>query len=79
MNTITANETTSSNYEPKMGDIFKGNGDFYIVAKSNKDHNKCVLVSLSDGNIWSEQHCDSKQIKENGFKLFKGYLTLTTG
>lgn len=78
MNNITIIKTNPTESSVHMGQIYQYDGDFYIVARKNDDFTGC-LISLSGGNIWSNEESASETILNNAnFVLFKGTLQIST-
>lgn len=77
MNNITVIKTNQTKSTVFGGQIYQYDGDFYIVARKNDDFTGC-LISLSTGNIWSNEESASETILNNAnFVLFKGTLQIT--
>lgn len=78
MNKITATGLTEPT-DVDFGQVYCRKDEYYIVASPEGAGNTYLLVSLSNGHIWTSlrnKEDTLKELKEGEFKKFKGTLTL---
>ncbi len=72
MNKVTSSHHNPKKREPKQGDLFKCDGDIYLLVHINGQYG---LVSLYDGNYWASL----KNTIEQAMEDTEGFIPLPSG